>query len=116
MVLLAAAVEAYEADRRRAQEAFYASAERGRPQQPDEVGAGIELGYLGESYRLDVDCVAPRTYSVRSGRTAAHVTVDRLNEYERRVTCAGRRHRLVVSPTEFGFRLQVGHASHVIQR
>jgi acetyl-CoA carboxylase carboxyltransferase component/biotin carboxyl carrier protein len=116
LVLLAAAVEAYEADRRRAQEAFYASAERGRPQQPDEVGAGIELGYLGESYRLEVECVRPRTYSVRSGRSAAHVTVDRLNEHERRLTCAGRRHRLVVSPTEFGFRLQLGHASHVIQR
>ena len=116
MVLLAAAVEAYEADRRTAQDAFYASAERGRPQQPDQVGAGIELGYLGESYRLDVDCIAPRTYSVRSGRSAAHVTVDRLNGYERRLTGAGRRHRLVVSPTEFGFRLQVGHASHVIQR
>ena len=116
MVLLAAAVEAYEADRRRAQEAFYASAERGRPQQPDEVGAGIELGYLGESYRLDVGCVAPRTYSVRFGRTVADVTVDRLDDYERRLTCAGRRHRIIVSPTEFGFRLQVGHASHVIQR
>ncbi len=116
VVLLAAAVEAYEADRRRAQEAFYASAERGRPRQPDEVGAGIELGYLGESYRLDVECVGPRTYSLRSGRSAAHVTVDRLNEYERRLTCAGHRHRLVVSPAEFGFRLQLGHASHVVQR
>jgi acetyl/propionyl-CoA carboxylase alpha subunit/acetyl-CoA carboxylase carboxyltransferase component len=116
IVLLAAAVEAYEADRRRAQEAFYASAERGRPRQPDEVGAGIELGYLGESYRLDVGCVAPRTYSVRFGRTVADVTVDRLDDYERRLTCAGRRHRIIVSPTEFGFRLQVGHASHVIQR
>jgi len=116
LVLLAAAVEAYEADRRRAQEAFYASAERGRPQQPEEVGAGIELGYLGESYRLDVDCVGPRTYSVRSGRTVADLTVDRLNDYERRLTCGGRRHRMVVSPTEFGFGVQVGHASHVVQR
>ncbi len=116
VVLLAAAVEAYEADRRRAQDAFYASAERGRPQQPDEVGAGIELGYLGESYRFDIECVAPRTYSVRSGHTAAHVTLDRLNEYERRLTCAGRRHRLVVSPTEFGLRVQVGHTAHVIER
>jgi biotin carboxyl carrier protein len=116
LVLLAAAVEAYEADRHRAQEAFYASAARGRPQQPDAVGAGIELGYLGETYRLDVDCVGPRTYSVRSGGTVADVTVDELDEYERRLTCAGRRHRLVVSPTELGFRLQIGHASFVIHR
>ncbi len=116
LVLLAAAVEAYEADRRRAQEAFYASAERGRPQPPDQIGTGIELGYLGESYRLDVDCIGPRTYAVRAGRSVAHVTVDALDEYERRLTCAGRRHRLVVSPTELGFRVQAGHASHVIHR
>ncbi len=116
VVLLAAAVEAYEADRRQAQDAFYASAERGRPQPPDEVGSGIQLGYFGVTYRLDVDRVGPGTYSVRAGSTVAEVTVDILDEFERRLTCAGRRRRLVVSPTGFGYRLQLGHASHLIDR
>ena len=116
VVLLAAAVEAYEHDRRDAQVAFYASAERGRPQQPDEIGTGIELAYFGVTYRLDVDCVGPRSYSIRAGSTVADVTVDVLDEYDRRITCAGRRRRLVVSPTDYGFRVQLGHASHVLDR
>ena len=116
VVLLAAAVEAYEHDRRDAQAAFYASAERGRPQQPDEVGTGIELAYFGVTYRLDVDCVGPRSYSIRSGSTVADVTVDVLDAYDRRITCAGRRRRLVVSPTDYGFRVQLGHSSHVLDR
>ena len=67
VALLAAAVEAYETDRGHAQAIFYATAERGRPQQPIEVGAGIELGYHGVNYRLDVDCIGPSRYSVRNG-------------------------------------------------
>ena len=116
VVLLAAAAEAYESDRKHAQDAFYASAERGRPEQPDQVGDGIELAYLGLTYRVDVDCVGPGAYSIRAGSSAADVTVDALDDYERRITCGGRRHRLVASPTEFGYRIQFGHVSHVIDR
>ena len=68
------------------------------------------------TYRLDVDCVGPRAYSIRNGSSVADVTVEVLDEYERRVTCAGRRHRLVVSPTDFGYRLQLGHSSPLIER
>jgi biotin carboxylase/acetyl-CoA carboxylase carboxyltransferase component/pyruvate/2-oxoglutarate dehydrogenase complex dihydrolipoamide acyltransferase (E2) component len=116
VALLAAAAAAYEDDRCHAQEAFYASAERGRPQQPIQVGDGIELSHGGTTYRFDIDRVGPRRYSIRCGADTADITVDELDRYERRVTCGGRRHRLVVIPTETGFRIELGAAAQVIDR
>ncbi len=116
VALLAAAVEAYETDRVHAQASFYASAERGRPQQPMLVGNGLELRYQGVGYRLDVDCVGPNRYSIRSGSKVADITVDSLDPFERRITCGARRHRLVVAPTEHGFRVELDAATHVIER
>ena len=116
VALLAAAVAAYEEDRRHAQEAFYASAERGRPQHPGEVGDGIELRYDGSHYRLDVDRVGPRRYSIRIGRDVADITVDELSAFERRITCGGRRHRLVIVPTGTGFRVELDADTHSVER
>ncbi|MFW2382363.1 MAG: biotin/lipoyl-containing protein, partial [Acidimicrobiales bacterium] len=114
--LLAAAAAAYEEDRSHAQEAFYASAERGRPQQPAPVGDGIELSYGGRNYRLDVDRVGPYRYSIRHGRNVADIKVDELDQFERRITCGGRRHRLVIVPNETGFRIELGSATHTVER
>jgi biotin carboxylase/acetyl-CoA carboxylase carboxyltransferase component len=116
VALLAAAAAAYEEDRSHAQEAFYGSAERGRPQQPAEVGQGIELRYAGTTYRLDVDRVGPRRFSIRSGTNVADITVDELDAFDRRITCGGRRHRLVVVPTETGFRVELDDATHTVER
>ncbi len=116
VALLAAAVEAYEIDRVHAQASFYASAESGRPQHPPTIGEGIELGYGGVSYRLDVDRVGPNRYSIRSGSQIADITVDALDAFERRIACGMRRQRLVVAPTEDGFRVELDAASHMIQR
>ncbi len=116
VALLAAAAAAYENDRIHAQAAFYGSAERGRPQHPAQVGNGIELRYDGRTYRLDVDRVGPRRYSVRTGADVADITVDELDDYERRITCGGRRHRLVITPTDTGFRVELGDATHEIER
>ncbi len=116
VALLAAAVAAYDDDRAHALQAFYASAERGRPQQPIEVGAGIELRHGGTTYRVDVDRVGPRRSTIRCGSDVADIMVDELDEFERRVTCGGRRYRLIVSPTDAGFRVELGAATHVIVR
>ncbi len=116
VVLLAAAVEAYEVDLVHAQEAFYASAERGRPQQPAEVGSNLELGCADATYRFDVDQTGPRSYSIRSGHIVADVQVDAFGAFERRITVAGRRCRLVVSPTDTGFRVELGDTTHVVDR
>jgi acetyl-CoA carboxylase carboxyltransferase component len=116
VALLAAAAAAYEDDRIHAQEAFYGSAERGRPQQPVEVGQGIELYYEGTTYRLDVDRVGPHRFSIRSGMNVADITVDELDAFERRITCGGHRYRLVIVPTETGFRVELDAATHTVER
>ena len=116
VALLAAAVEAYELDRAHAQDAFYASAARGRPQHPLDVGGDIQLGYQDVTYQLAVHRVGPRNYSIRHGSLVADVAVDALDRFERRITCGGRRHRVVVASTDTGFRVELGHAAHLIDR
>jgi acetyl/propionyl-CoA carboxylase alpha subunit/acetyl-CoA carboxylase carboxyltransferase component len=116
VALLAAAAQAYEDDRALAQAAFLAAAARGRPEQPADVGGRVELFYAGASHRLEVDRVGSRSYSIRCGDAVADIAVDALGRYERRVTCGGRRHRVLVAPTDTGFRVEMDGASHRIDR
>ena len=116
VVLLAAAAEAYEADHSLAKEAFFAAAVRGRPEQPADAGAGIVLSYGGVSYPLDVDRVGPRDYSVRLGSARADISVDALDACERRITCGGYRHRLVVAATDTGWRIETDGGAHRVER
>jgi acetyl/propionyl-CoA carboxylase alpha subunit/acetyl-CoA carboxylase carboxyltransferase component len=116
IALLAAAVEAYEADRLLAQQRFYFAAATGRPEQPEEVGGKIELSYRGIRYDVRVDHTGPRAYSVRHGSDVADVHVDRFDDFERRMTCAGRRHRILVSPLDSAFHIEVDGAAHVVSR
>jgi acetyl/propionyl-CoA carboxylase alpha subunit/acetyl-CoA carboxylase carboxyltransferase component len=116
VALLAAAAQAYEDDRALAQAAFLAAAARGRPEQPADVGSRIELFYAGASHRLEVDRVGARNYTVRCGDAVADIAVDALGHYERRVTCGGRRHRLLVAPTDTGFRVEMDGSEHRIDR
>jgi acetyl/propionyl-CoA carboxylase alpha subunit/acetyl-CoA carboxylase carboxyltransferase component len=116
IVLLAAATQAYEDDRALAQASFLAAAARGRPEQPADVGGRIDLAYRGVSYRVEVDCVGPRHYAVRVGDDNADIVVDALGRFDRRVTCAGRRHRLLVAPTRTGYRVEFDGNAHRVDR
>jgi acetyl/propionyl-CoA carboxylase alpha subunit/acetyl-CoA carboxylase carboxyltransferase component len=116
VALLAAAVEAYEVDRRLAQDAFLGAAARGRPEQPRDVGDRIQLYYCGNQYDLSVDRTGPDSYSVRHGRALATVLVDRLDTYQRRLTCRGRTHRVVVAPTGDGWLIEVDAVAHTVVR
>jgi acetyl/propionyl-CoA carboxylase alpha subunit/acetyl-CoA carboxylase carboxyltransferase component len=116
IALLAAAAQAYEDDRALAQAAFLAAAARGRPEQPADVGGRIDLAYCGASYRLEVDRIGPRSYTVRSGGATADIAVDALGRFERRITCGGRRHRLLVAPTGTGFRVEMDGTAHLVDR
>ena len=116
IVLLAAAAQAYEDDRALAQAAFYAAAARGRPEPPTDVGGRIELSYGGVSYRLEVDRVGQRSYSVRCGGATADIAVDALGRFERRISCAGRRYRALVAATSTGFRVEMDGTTHRIER
>jgi acetyl/propionyl-CoA carboxylase alpha subunit/acetyl-CoA carboxylase carboxyltransferase component len=116
VALLAAAVEAYAADHRGVQAAFHAGARRGRPEMPESVGSTLQLRYAGVSYDLAVYRTAPTSYRVRWGGSAADLSVDFVNSYERRVRCGGHYHRVVAVTQGPMFRIVVDGTTHRVVR
>ena len=116
VVLLAAAAEAYAADHALAKSAFYAAAARGRPEQPAAAGMGVVLSYGGARYALDVYGVGPREFAVLHGALRADITVDMLGAHERRIVCGGRLRRLLVVPTDAGYRIETESGAHHVER
>ena len=91
VALLAAAVEAYDADHAAAQAAFHAGARRGRPEMPETVGTRLRLRYAGVRLTTSASTARrPGTYRVQCGHGDADLEVDFVNAYERRVACGGR--------------------------
>ncbi|HET8642608.1 MAG TPA: biotin/lipoyl-containing protein, partial [Pseudonocardiaceae bacterium] len=116
VALLAAAVEAYQADAAADRAAFHARAARGRPEPPTEVGHACLLRYRGVRYPLRTFRTGPRTYRVDAGGTLADVAIAAEDAYERRILVGGRRHR-VTSVTEGpAFRIEVDGAAHTVVR
>jgi acetyl-CoA carboxylase carboxyltransferase component/biotin carboxyl carrier protein len=116
VALLAAAVEAYAADHAAVQAAFHAGARRGRPEVPDSVGTTAQLRYAGVTYDLAVYRTSPSSYRVRHGNVAADLHVDFVNDFERRVRCAGRFHRVVAVTQGAMFRIVVDGTTHRVTR
>jgi acetyl/propionyl-CoA carboxylase alpha subunit/acetyl-CoA carboxylase carboxyltransferase component len=116
VALLAAAVEAYAADHSATQAAFHAGARRGRPEVPESIGTRVQLRYAGATYDLSVYRTSPGSYRVRAGNVKADLEVDFVNDYERRVRCAGRYHRVVAVTQGAMFRIVVDGTTHRVTR
>ncbi len=116
IALLVAAVEAFEAEHEAVQTVFHARAARGRPEVPDSVGHTVALRYRGEAYRLDVYLIAPGTYRVVGEGATAELTVQRINDYQRVVRCAGQRYRIVAVSEGPITRVEVDGIAHLISR
>src|SRR6516162_3544048 len=65
--LLAAAVEAADADQAAVQANFLAAAARGRPELPDEIGHRLRLRAHGGCYQMHVYCLGQGDYRVAAG-------------------------------------------------
>ncbi len=115
VAIVAAAVEIYETDLAEVRRSFRASAARGRPQHPERVGRVINVAYRGARHRLKVDKVAASTYRVHDG-VGVDVTVERLGDYARRLTVAGRKHRVIAVPGDDQVRLEINGVSHTVVR
>ena len=115
MAVVAAAVETYEADLALVRQAFLATAARGRPAHPEAVGTRVQLAYRGHTYRLRVDRIGPDRYRIHDGVTL-DVQVDRLGDFERRVSVGGVRHRVVAVAQDAGFRLEIDGRAHTVER
>ena len=136
IALLAAAVEAADADNAAVQANFVAAAARGRPELPDEIGHRLRLRARGGSYQMHVYRVGHSEYRVAAGPAAEgtstgggwpddgspagtaliEVGVQRLGRFERAVTCRGRRYKVVASSRGSRLLIEVDGVAHVITR
>jgi acetyl/propionyl-CoA carboxylase alpha subunit/acetyl-CoA carboxylase carboxyltransferase component len=95
VALVAAAIDADEAEESVERERFYASARRGRPKASHEIVRAVEVRHRGESYRLSVARTGPRRYRVGVPDGAVDVEVERLGRFASRLSTNGRSHRLL---------------------
>ncbi len=115
MALIAAAVEFYEADQALVEASFRASAARGRPEHPEQVGTNLQLAYRGRSYRLRVDRIAADRYRVHAD-APVEVTVDRRSPQELRLVAGGRKASVVVLAREESVDLEIDSVAHEVNR
>jgi acetyl/propionyl-CoA carboxylase alpha subunit/acetyl-CoA carboxylase carboxyltransferase component len=137
VALLAAAVEAADADQAAVQANFLTTAARGRPQLPDEVGHRLRLRAGSGSYQMHVYCLghgdyrvaagpaatgaspadrAPDSTGLPAGTTLIDLSVQRLGRYERAITCRGRRYKIVAASQGSRLLVEVDGVPHVIDR
>ena len=95
LALVAAAIDAYDAQRDTARSDFMATAARGRPQTDIELGHRVELRLGGNAHSLTVYRTGPRRYLVVADGHHIEVDTERVAPFERRMTVAGRPWRVV---------------------
>jgi acetyl/propionyl-CoA carboxylase alpha subunit len=116
VALLAAAVEAAEADQAAVQANFLAAAARGRPALPDPVGHRLQLGVRGNTYQVHVYCLGRGEYRIATGAGPVDLKVQRLGRYERAITCRGRRYRVVAATQGPRLLVEVDGVPHIVSR
>src|SRR6266567_6482742 len=94
VALLAAAVEAYNAEQHVEQAEFYASAARGRPRVRQDDKYTVDFQYNGESYRLKVSRPGPQHYLVNAEGQSIEVRTEQSGALERYITYYEQRYRI----------------------
>ena len=112
LAVLVAAVRASDAQRAIQRDAFHARAARGRPEPADASGISTTLVHGGHRYALVVHETGPLHYRIDTGDQVAELAVTRRSPFEWTVTCAGRRHSVVVNPHEGGCTLEIDGVAH----
>jgi acetyl/propionyl-CoA carboxylase alpha subunit/acetyl-CoA carboxylase carboxyltransferase component len=116
VALVAAAIEAYEAQLDLERARFLAEAKRGRPQVGPSSGRGVELRYAGQRHRLDVRQTGPDAFRVASGKSVAAVRVERLGRAERRLVLGDRPARVLTTSDGMSLLVEVDGVPHPILR
>ena len=112
VALLQVAIDAYDAAEAVERSAFLASARGGRPRAGHDVGRTVELGHLGQTYRLAVAKTSRDGYRVELDGTAVDVDVDRLNVVESRLTTRSERFHVVSTHTATSHLVEVDGTTH----
>ena len=116
IALIAAAIDAYEAEESLERAGFLASARGGRPRATHAIGRTVELTYQGQAYRLTVGQISPHTYRLGGDSGDLIVDVERLSEYESRLTLGSQRFHIVTVAGPTGFLVEVDGISHRISQ
>ena len=116
IALIAAAVEAYESEESLERAGFLASARGGRPRATHAIGRRVELNYQGQAYTLTVGQIGPRSYRVAGDNGELVVDVERLVEFESRLTLGNQRFHVVTVAGPTGFLVEVDGMSHRISQ
>ena len=116
IALIAAAVDAYEAEESLERAGFLASARGGRPRATHAIGRTVELNYQGQAYRLTVGQIGPHTYRLGGDSGELIVEVERLGEFESRLTLGDQRFHIVTVAGPTGFLVEVDGISHRISQ
>src|SRR6202051_1439034 len=116
IALIAAAVDAYEVEESLERAGFLASARGGRPRATHAIGRNIELNYQGQAYNLTVAQIGPRRYRVDGDSGELVVDVERLGEFESRLTLGNHRFHIVTIAGPTGFLVEVDGIAHRISQ
>ena len=116
IALIAAAVDAYEAEESLERAGFLASARGGRPRASHAIGRKVELNYQGQAYGLTVGQIGPRGYRIVGDCGDLVVEVERLGAYESRLILGHHRFQVVTVAGPTGFLVEVDGISHRISQ
>ncbi|MFY9918535.1 MAG: carboxyl transferase domain-containing protein, partial [Mycobacterium sp.] len=116
IALIAAAVDAYESEESLERAGFLASARGGRPRATHAIGRTVELNYQGQAYKLTVGQIGPRSYRIDGDSGELVVDVERLSEFESRLSFGDQRFQIVTVAGPTGFLVEVDGVSHRISQ
>ncbi|MDJ0362461.1 biotin carboxylase N-terminal domain-containing protein [Rhodococcus sp. H29-C3] len=122
IAIIAAAIDAYDAEEGRERAAFLSSARGGRPRATHAIGRTVELNYQGRAYQLEVGQTGTHRYSIESdglrgdGVGELQVDVERLGTYECRLVIGDRRYQVVTVAGAAHFLVEVDGISHQISQ
>ncbi len=114
--LLAAAVAGYEEELALARSRFYASAVRGRPEVPREIGRAVELRHRGHEYLFHVSRLDHRLFRVEVDGVRLEVLAERPGRTGRAVACGGRSWRVSLAAQESRLLVEVDGIPHRVER
>ena len=114
--LLAAAVAGYEEELALARSRFYASAARGRPEVPKEIGRAVELRHRSNEYLFHVTRLDQRLFRVEIEGVRLEVLAEPPGRTGRAIACGGRSWRVSLAAQESRLLVEVDGIPHRIER
>ncbi|OZC95416.1 fused acetyl/propionyl-CoA carboxylase subunit alpha/methylmalonyl-CoA decarboxylase subunit alpha, partial [Rhodococcus sp. 06-235-1A] len=117
IAIIAAAIDAYDAEEGRERTAFLNSARGGRPRATHAIGRTVELNYQGQAYKIEVGQTGTHRYSIDGDAIGElQVDVERLGTYESRLVIGDHRYQVVTVAGAAHFLVEVDGISHQISQ